>query len=192
MKIEYEATFTKVDKDEMRERLHRVGAELKRSEFMQKRFVFNLPEGVNISGGWARVRDEGDKVTLSIKAVDGEEIHNQKEVCLTVDSFEDAGQLLELLGCKRKAYQETKRELWLLNGVEITIDTWPFLEPFVEIEGESESVVRTVSEKLGFDWIKAKFCAVDALYEEKYGVTKDKVNNGTPEITFEIENPFSK
>jgi len=51
--------------------------------------------------------------------------------------------------------------------------------------------VKVVAEKLGFDWAEAKFGAVDALYEEKYGVTRDRVNNGTPEITFEIENPFS-
>jgi hypothetical protein len=31
------------------------------------------------------------------------------------------------------------------------IDEWPFLEPFIEVEGGSELGVRQVSEKLGFD-----------------------------------------
>ncbi|MEY3784404.1 MAG: hypothetical protein RLZZ230_726 [Candidatus Parcubacteria bacterium] len=59
MKIEYEATFYPVDMDEVRGRLKTVGAQLARAEFLQKRTVYNLPAGVNIAGGWARVRDEG-------------------------------------------------------------------------------------------------------------------------------------
>jgi hypothetical protein len=47
-----------------------------------------------------------------------------------------------------------------------------------------------VSEKLGMDYAQAKFCAVDVLYAEKYGITTDQINNHTPEIVFEMENPF--
>ncbi len=190
MQIEYEATFTEIDKDDIRDRLKSAGAKLVKEEFLQKRNVYNLPTNTNITGSWARVRDEGDKITLSVKAVDGSEIHNQKEICLTVDSFQEAGQLLEILGCKSKAYQETKRELWSLDEVDITIDTWPFLETFVEVEGASEALVKTVSERLGFDWSSAKFCAVDRLYEDKYGTPKDVINNQTPKIVFDMANPF--
>ncbi|MCP6717994.1 MAG: hypothetical protein KJI70_00400 [Patescibacteria group bacterium] len=45
MKIEYEAKFTNIDKDEIRLKLKNIGANLIRSEFLQKRIVFNLPEG---------------------------------------------------------------------------------------------------------------------------------------------------
>ena len=192
MQIEYEATFTEVDKDLIREKLEKVGAELVRPEFLQKRSVFNMPAGNEVKGGWARVRDEGDKITMSVKIVDGDKIEDQKEVCLTVDSYAEAEKMFEVLGCERKAYQETKRELWLLDGVEVTIDTWPFLEPFVEVEGASEEKVKAVAEKLGFDWSEAKFCAVDVIYSEKYGTPTDIINNHTPEIVFEMENPFVK
>jgi adenylate cyclase class 2 len=190
MQIEYEATFVKVDKEKTRERLLSAGAKLQKSEFLQKRAVFNLPATSQVVNGWARVRDESDKITVSVKSVEGDAIHDQKEVCVQVDSFENAELLLESLGCVRKAYQETLRELWLLDGVEITIDTWPFLDSFVEVEGVSEGAVRTVSEKLGFQWSDAKFCAVDQLYEDQYGVSKDIINNETPLITFGMENPF--
>jgi len=190
MEIEYEAAFTNVNVEEMRQKLRDSGAELLRPEFEQKRTVYNLPKESGITGGFARVRDEGDKITLSIKAITGDKIEDQRESCITVDSFEEAGKILEILGCERKAYQQTRRELWILDGVEVTIDTWPFLEPFVEVEGESEEVVKKVSEQLGFDWDTAKFGSVDSLYEEKYGVAKDVVNNHTPKIVFEMENPF--
>lgn len=192
MKVEYEATFTKIDKDEIRKTLHKVGAKLEKAEFFQRRTVFHLPAGNTIKGGWVRVRDEGDKITMSVKVVDGVGIKDQKESCLTVDSMEEAEMFLQTVGCLRKSYQETKRELWIIDDVEVTIDTWPFLETFVEVEGPSEEVVRSVSLKIGMDWAKAKFCAVDVLYAEKYGISVDQINNQTPEIVFKMENPFLK
>lgn len=190
MNIEYEATYTNINKDEVRTKLATAEAELVRKEFLQKRVVFKLPEGNHINGGWLRVRDEGDRITMSLKVVDGDQIHDQKETMLVVDDFEEARKFLLGIGCKEKAYQESKRELWKLNGVEITIDEWPFLEPFVEVEGESEEKVKEVSEKIGFDYNLAKFCAVDVLYSEKYGFDVDVINNQTPLILFDMENPF--
>jgi len=190
MNIEYEATFIKINKEEIKKRLEDSGAKLIRKEYLQKRAVFLLPKGNEINGGWLRVRDEGDKITMSLKIVDGNKIHDQKEVMLQVDNFEEAKKFLTSIGCQEKAYQESKRELWKLDDVEITVDEWPFLEPFVEVEGNSEEVVKAVSEKIGFDYGKAKFCAVDTLYSEKYGIEKEQINNNTPKILFEMENPF--
>ena len=190
MNIEYEATFKNIDKDAIRKRLQEVGAELKRKEFMQKRAVYHFPKGNHVKGGWMRIRDEGDKITMSVKVIDGDAIENQKEACLAIDSFNEAEILLSTIGCERKAYQETLRELWVLDGVEVTIDTWPFLEPFVEVEGENEEVVKNVSERLGFDWGEAIFGGVDVLYAKKYNISTDRINNETPKIVFDMENPF--
>jgi len=192
MKVEYEATFININKDSVREKLKSVGAKLIKPEFLQKRVVFNLPEGHEIKGGWARVRDEGDKITMSLKIVDGDNIENQKEICLSVDNFEKAIEFLSISGFCKKAYQETKRELWVLGEVEITIDEWPFLEPFVEIEGDSEQKVKDVAEKLGFDYLGAMFCSVDTIYSKKYGFPGDVFNNHTPKVIFDMENPFIK
>lgn len=190
MNIEYEATYANIDKKNMRDLLADAGAALARPEFSQRRVTFNLPKGNEIKGAWLRVRDEGDKVTMSLKIVDGDRIRDQKEIQLKIDDFQAACDLLRTIGCEEKAFQETKRELWKVDGVEITIDEWPFLEPFVEIEGSSEEAVRKVSDKLGFDWDKARFCSVDALYAEKYGISEDRINNHTPKIVFDMINPF--
>ncbi len=190
MNIEYEATFPNIKKDTVRARLAAVGAECTRPEFLQKRSGFHLPDGHEIPGGWLRVRNEGNKITTSLKIVDGSNIESQKELCLAVDDFDKAMQFLSALGARQKTYQESKRELWRLDEVEITIDEWPFLEPFVEIEGKSEQAVRAVAEKLGFDYATAKFCAVTTLYAEKYGISEDRINNHTPRIVFDMKNPF--
>ena len=190
MYTEFEATFTDVDKEKMRQLLAASGARLLRPEFLQKRTTFNLPKGHEIEGGWARVRDEGDKITLSLKIINGVSISDQKEIQLIVDNMSQAELLLSNLGCTKKAFQETKRELWELDGVEITIDEWPFLEPFVEVEGNSEAEVKKAAEKIGFDYSSAQFCPVTTLYSQKYGISDDQINNHTPEIIFSGENPF--
>lgn len=194
MQTEFEAKFKNINKDEMRTRLKKAGAELVRPEFSQKRIVFALPKGHELpdSYTWLRVRDEGGKITLSLKAIVGEGIESQKETQITVDDFGKASLILKTIGCVQKSFQESKRELWKLNGVEITIDEWPFLEPFIEIEGASERGIKDMAERLGFKWEDAVFGAVDLLVKEKYGVELDVINNHTPLIVFGGENPFVK
>ncbi len=192
MKIEYEATFPNINKNEIRERLKKAGAQLMRPEFLQKRSTFNLPKGHEIKGGWLRVRDEGDKITLTLKIVGEDTIENQKEITLSVDNFNEAVEFLENIGCEKKSFQETKREIWKIDGAEIMVDEWPFLEPFAEIEGSSEDEVRKISEKIGFDFSKALFCSITTLYSQKYGLSHDFINNQIPEITFNEKNPFEK
>lgn len=188
MDIEYEATFPEVDKDAVRGKLSAAGAVLVKPEFLQKRTVFRMPAGHEISGGWVRVRDEGDRITMSLKVVDGDRIEDQKEICLKVDSFDTAVDLLVSLGCTRKSYQETKRELWTLDGTDITIDEWPFLDPLVGVEGKSEAAVKVASEKIGFDYGDAVFGAVDVVCMRRYPhLTADRINNRTPRSSFLAE-----
>lgn len=189
MEIEYEAVFANINKEDIRQRLKRADAKLVQAEILQKRINFHLPKGNEISGGWIRVRDEGSKITMSLKIVKAGKIENQKEICLNVDNFEKAKMFLEMIGCEKKSYQETKREIWQLDDVEIMIDEWPFLEPFVEIEASSEQSVKTAAQKLGFDYKKALFCAVDTLYRKKYDISEDVINQ-TPRISFKMQNPF--
>ncbi len=183
MQIEFEATFTKVDKNALRAKLKEAQATLIHEEFMQKRNVFHTP--IPIDGGWLRVRQEAEKVTMSIKVVTGDSIEDQKEVELTIDSFEKGSAFLAAIGAQKKAYQETLREKWKLDGVDITIDTWPGLHPFAEVEGESEEAVKSVSEKIGFTYADAKFCEVSSIYLEELGIPKDVMKNNMPIITFD-------
>ena len=189
MNIEYEATFINIDKDEIRNKLKNAGAKLVRPEFLQKRVAFYLSGHEESNDRFARVRDEGDKITMTIKLFDGDKIDNQKEINLVINDFESGVKFLEAIGCSSKSYQETKRELWKLENVEIMIDTWPFLEPIVEVEGNSEEEVMTVSKKLGFDYDKAKFCSVDVIYREKYNLPTNVINTA-PKLIFEMKNPF--
>ena len=193
-KIEFEATFLDVDKDDIRGRLGKVGAELVKEETFMKRYTFELPEGHRKEGAWLRVRDEGDKITMTYKRITDagrDKIENQKEIEFTISDFDVGVAFLEMIGCHKQAYQETRREIWKYLDCEIMIDEWPHLEPLVEVEGDSECSVRRVCEMLGFDWDEAKFVSADYFYADKYGLKPLDVCE-IPRLCFDDENPFLK
>ena len=168
--IEYEATFQNIEKEDIRNKLKKIGAKLLRPEFLQKRVVL-LPPGSETTKvvSFIRVRDEGNKNTLTFKTFKGSGISDQEEIETEIGNFQATVSLLNSIGCKKMTSEESRRELWTLDNVEITIDDWPFLGPIVEVEGESKEEVKMMSEKLGFDWNTAKFCPIGKLYIEKYG-----------------------
>ena len=187
--IEFEATFQNINVADLRNKLEGIGAAQVHEEQLLSRVAFNLP--TIDSNAFVRVRNEFGKITMTYKSIKGDTIDGQKEVELDIDNFENGIVFLRALGCNEKAYQETKRETWKTgNGVMVTIDTWPFLETFVEIEGENELDVRTISEELGFKWVNAIFDGVTLQYANKYHITKERINDHTPKIMFDMENPF--
>lgn len=184
---EFEAKYYFVDPHRVRSVLERVGATLIQPEMLYRRAVFEPGEGGSMHGDYARVRDEGSRVTMSVKrhAKEGEGMAENGELCLTIDSFETGRRLLAAMGMHEKAYQETKRETWGFEGVEICIDTWPGLDPYVEIEAPSEVEVLSVAKLLGLDDLRSTPSGVDVLYSEIYGVSGEVVNRQTPLITFD-------
>jgi adenylate cyclase class 2 len=194
MQVEYEATFENINKAELRKKLKQLNAKLVKPEFKQKRITFNIPVNLAGDGEFIRVRDEGDKITMTYKNVDktksSKDIERIRELNLTINDFDVAVELLDRIGCKRKFYQETLREIWEFNGAEITLDTWPFLEPIIEIEGKDEKTVKDISAKLGYDWKDAIFDGIDYFYMKKYNISRERVDNETPKIVFDMQNPF--
>lgn len=190
MHTEYEATFPNIDKDMMRKRLRTTGAVLHKAEFLQARRVFDLPQGNEIPGGWVRLRDEEERITLTLKVISGQSIETQKELEVQVNDFQQTEELLCALGCRKRSYQENKRELWKMDGVDVTIDTWPFLPPFVEIEGPSEQAVQEVCKRLGLPYEETLFCSIDKLYALQYDISSDVITHEIPRLTFAGENPL--
>ncbi len=193
MQIEYEATFIHINKDEIRERLKKVGAKLVYHEMVQKRVVFDPASGFQKFGKFIRVRDEGEKITLTLKEVGDKGIEDKKEMEVDVSDFDNTVSILKSIGCNARSYEESKRELWEFDGAKITIDDWPYLFPLVEVESGSEQEVKIISEKLGFNWDEAKFCTAGDLYVEKYGkgpldIARELGSMTT--LTFEDPNPF--
>ncbi|MDC0506108.1 CYTH domain-containing protein [Candidatus Gracilibacteria bacterium] len=184
MQIEYEATFLDVDKDEIRKQLIAIGAKCIFEERLMKRVVFKVDK--NPDHEFVRVRDEGDKVTCTYKSLTpGEgDIASVKELETQVGDFDIMKNILLSSGLTQKAYQETLRENWELEGVEFMIDTWPGLHTFIEIEANNEKLVKDYSQKLGFDYSQAVFGTVGAVYLKELGLSRSEINS-IPVITFD-------
>ena len=185
MRNELEATFYEINKDEIRAKLKELGAKLEYPEFLMRRVVYDTGDH-----SFARVRQEGDGIVMTYKSYTNDMvITGCKEVNVKVDDYEAANLFMRGIGMKEKANQDSYRELWTLDGVEITIDTWPWIPTYIEVEGPSEDAVWAVSEKLGYKKENAHFGSVDRVYNYYHGVDMAVVNSETPVINFEIDPP---
>ena len=188
MKTEFEAKFLGVDVEKLRSQLQAVGYECVQPERLMRRHMFAFP-GVSITDHYARVRDEGHRVTTTVKKVAAEnDIARVSESEIVVNDFDDACAFLKACGCEVASYQETKREEWRHGQIEACIDTWPGLKAFVEIEGPSEDAVKNAAVELGFDYAEAVFGAVGEVYVKEMGYTHAEVM-ALEVITFEVVPP---
>jgi adenylate cyclase class 2 len=190
MKPEIEAKFLAVDHDLIRAKLREIGAECVQSMRLMKRKAYDFPDGRlrRTHNGWARVRDEGDKITMSYKQLNNRELDGTHEVQLTIDNFEAADSFLRALGLESSAYQETKRESWRYADFEIELDEWPWTKPYIEIEGPDELALQQLARQLGLDWAGVCHGSVEIVYRAEYDVTDDEVN-AIPIMTFEDAAP---
>lgn len=160
-----------VDVPELETKLHTLKAK-KIGGRVQKRYVYDF--NPKKEGSWVRLRTNGTKTTLTIKEIHSDNIDGTKELEITVDDFEKTNQLLEKLGYKNKGYQENKRVSYELDGVQIEIDFWPKIPPYMEVEAKSAKQVEETLRKLGFDPAHATSVNTTEIYK-KYGINIEKM-----------------
>jgi len=100
MKNEIEATFLSVDKDSVRKKLKETGFELKIPEYMMRRKTFDFSLIAPGRNKWGRVRQESDKVTMTVKEIRGSGINDTYETEIIVNDFDAASALFEACGAK--------------------------------------------------------------------------------------------
>lgn len=165
MHTEIEARLLEVDVDSFRGKVERSGAEFV-GDWVQMRYCYDFnPVEEN---RWIRLRTNGKITTLTIKDISDKSITGTREVEIEVSSFENADEILNQLGYKARSKQENRRIQYKLDGVEIDIDMWPLIPPYVEFEGPSEQEIYDVCNKLGIDVEKLTSLDVTSIYE-KYG-----------------------
>jgi adenylate cyclase, class 2 len=147
MDTEFEVKILDIDVANIISKLESLGAK-KIKEKEQKRYVYDFsPKKEN---SWVRLRTDGEKTTLTIKEIENHKIDGTKEIEIFVDDFQKTNLFLEKLGYFNKGYQENKRISYILNDVEIEIDFWPRIPPYLEIEGKSIEEVENIVKLLGY------------------------------------------
>ncbi len=170
MNKEIEAKFFIDSKEEIRQKLSSLNFNLIKKEFLMKRKTFDS----EANGKWFRVRDEGDKITMTYKNIVDKSINGVNEIEIIVNDFDKASEMLNQTNFKERSYHENFREIWSNKDAEVVIDTWPFLQSYIEIEALSEDIVKYYANKLGFNFEKeAYFGSVDILYKQQYGISKE-------------------
>jgi adenylate cyclase class 2 len=177
MKTEFEITFLKINKDQIREKIRSIWWICKKENSLMRRVVFESPE--NKKWSYVRVRDEWDKITTTYKEEKqwDLDITSVAELETTVGNFEEMVAIYKKLGLKAKSYQETYRETWEINWeIEFMIDEWPWLSPYIEIEWEDEEMVRKYTKLLWFDYNDGVFGSVFEIYEKELWLDYDYIN----------------
>ncbi len=170
METEIEVKFAGIDIEQIRQALKAAGATCEQPMRLMKRALIEEPHHQR-EHAFIRIRDEGNKTTLTFKRradPEASSIDSVKEVEVEVSDFDKTVTIFSEAGWHYITFQESKRETWTCDGTEVVIDEWPWLNPYIEIEGESEADIRAVAEKLGLSWDDVLFGHIDALYEMQY------------------------
>lgn len=167
MKTEIEVKFVDIDIDDIRARLEKAGATLVQPMRLMKRALIETPE-MNARHAYLRIRDEGDKITATYKQFTENSLTGAKEREIIVSDFDETIAIFVEFGLHYHTFQESKRETWKYNNVEVVVDEWPWINPYIEIEGDSEEAVKLAAKELGFDWHDAVFGSVDVIYNIEY------------------------
>ncbi|MEK7608382.1 MAG: class IV adenylate cyclase [Patescibacteria group bacterium] len=172
---EIEVKFLNINVSEVEKKLVDVGA-VKKGEYFQRWKAFDYPDWrLDKRGAWLRLRDEGNgTVTLTLKqrlgVISDDGLVNDdgmEEVEVRVDSFENSAELLLKIGFIEKHYAEKKRICWEKEAVEFDIDTYPELEPYLEIEASSWEKIDEAISWLGLNGDDRKIFSANQVYALK-------------------------
>jgi adenylate cyclase class 2 len=181
---EYEVRFIDINEKKIKKILKLLGAKLINKKRLMPLTVFHHP--TNKENTYIRIRDEGDKITLTSK----ENMHFNtipgkypEEYEVIIDNIDEGVLILTSLGCVKKYSVEKIRETYSLPGVkEIVFDSYPGLPTYMEIDCHTEKNLNRLVALLGLD-IKDQYngTVVDQYYYH-YEIPLDRDTN--TDLTF--------
>ena len=161
MKYEIECRLLNCNVEELLKKLRQLDAKFI-GDWLQVRNCYDFtPVRPN---SWIRLRTNGQTTTLTIKEVNSTQIDGTKECEIIVSDFQTTDELLNKLGYTARSRQENRRIQFVLDNVEIDIDFWPFIPPFVEFEAENQKQIESVCKKLGIDFCDTTSIDVEKIY----------------------------
>lgn len=168
---EIEVKFLDIDADQMEKKFLEIGAK-KEFDRVYKIKVFDYPDlRLDNDHSWVRLRDEGDKVTLTFKkrlgAKDGvKNDDGMLEHEIVVSDFGQTAKILESIGLSLKFYEEKRRIRYFLDDIEFDIDYCPALKPYLEIETDDWAKIDKAISLLGLDPKDKKMYSTMQIYKQ--------------------------
>lgn len=174
---EYEIKVLDINAGQVRNHLSELGF-TEQPVLAFRRRVYEFAGNPN---AWIRLRTDGAKTTLTYKEYKHDAIDGVEEIEVVVDNFDLTHALLEKLGYSAKNYQENRRTLFVKDGdpIEISIDEWPLIPAYMEIEGPSQQSVEDYLGMLGLSESTTTSAPTSEVYN-KYNLNI----NDYPELNF--------
>jgi len=123
---------------------------------------------------WIRIRTDGVTTTIATKYINRAtstlineyNIDAVDETEMQISDFNIGIELMKQLGYFFRNYQEKRRIMYMSeNGLEIDIDFWPMIPPYLEIEGKKEEDIYNMVNILGFKKTDVKIANTDDIYK---------------------------
>ena len=185
MPKEYEAKFLNIDVDAVKKILRKHGAKKIHDPTKFRRMIFKRCEERGDKPGFVRIRDEGNKVTMTTKVFENSRFPQEHEVVIG-DTFETGLAFLKSIGIDEKSYQETIREKWTHPlAHEITFDIVPGLPIYMELDCTDETKLNKLIDLLKLDRKQMKYGSYDKTFTEYYDIPSNTIIHKTPKLTFE-------
>ncbi len=157
---EFETRILNINKEAIISKLETIGAEIKQEEVLQKRYIFENQDLI-AKNAWIRLRLVDGKAELTYKQ---RETGGDIEHSTNIDNVEATIELLQSIGLNLSGYQENKRLKYVLKNITFDIDTWPMIDPYIEIEAESQTEVERGVALLGYGMDDCTDLVGDKLY----------------------------
>ena len=168
MPKEYEYRFNNYNKKEIITKLKELGAKY----FGTYKFRVIVFIDQNNSEKYIRVRDEGHRVTMTIKNNLTDKFPVENEII--INDFDEGINILLQLKCKKKYYYEKYREIWNYKNSEIIFDMNPGIPELMEVESISKKELDIICKKLDLNINNYQGFSNNNTYLDLFGITIPK------------------
>jgi len=148
---EYETKILDINITEIEKKLEELWATLIKPEILMRRRVFDVQAHSGNTGKQFRLRQQGNKTTLTYKERWWLEVGSTKELETEIADFDIMAELLQKLEWQTMVYQENKRKVYSRNDIEFCIDTRPMIPTYLEIEAPRKEQVEKAIKILGLE-----------------------------------------
>jgi len=170
---EIEIKLLDIDEKKLVQKLEELGAE-KTQEVMLKVDWFSLPGIDKNNQPWfLRVRSYSTgkiEITWKGKHDNLGQARQVQEINLKVEDHDKTKMLFEAIGLEAYAHQEKKRISWKLDKAQFDLDTYPKMNPYLEIEAGSEEEINSLIQKLDLEGKETWNDGERTLIEGKYNL----------------------
>ena len=168
MSKEYEYRFNNYNKTDLIHKLKTLGAKYYGTFKFR---VMVLVDYMN-SEKYIRVRDEGHRVTMTIKNNLTDKFPVENEII--INDFDEGINLLLALHCKKKYYYEKYREIWNYKNSEIIFDMNPGIPELMEVESKTKKELDTLCKKLDLNIANYQGFSNNKTYLDLFGLVIPK------------------